>query len=83
MAKKSKEQILREAREAKRLLEDPALQAILDELQQEIWDQFRSVQLGDVDDMMRVQAEQHGLESLRRRLRILVDSGVIAEKGNK
>jgi len=83
VAKKTKEQILLEAREAKRLLEDQALQAILDELQQEIWDQFRSVQLGDVDDMMRVQAEQHGLESLRRRLRILVDAGVIAEKSEK
>jgi hypothetical protein len=39
--------------------------------------------MGDVDDVMRVQAEQHGLESLRRRLRILVDAGVIAEKSEK
>jgi hypothetical protein len=39
--------------------------------------------MGDVDDLMRVQAEQHGLDVLRRRLQIHVDAGVIAEKGAK
>jgi len=83
VARKTKAEILAIAREAKRLLDDEALTEILDELQQEIWDQFRSCAMGDVDDVMRVQAEQHGLESLRRRLRILVDAGVIAEKSEK
>ena len=83
MAKKTKEQILTVAREAKRLLADEALARVFDELQQEIWDQFRSVSMGDVDDLMRVQAEQHGLDVLRRRLQIHVDAGVIAEKGAK
>lgn len=83
MAKKTKEQILTDAREAKRLLADEALARVFDELQQEIWDQFRSVSMGDVDDLMRVQAEQHGLDVLRRRLQIHVDAGVIAEKGAK
>lgn len=83
MAKKTKEQILADAREAKRLLADEALARVFDELQQEIWDQFRSVSMGDVDDLMRVQAEQHGLDVLRRRLQIHVDAGVIAEKGAK
>jgi vacuolar-type H+-ATPase subunit H len=83
VAKKTKEQILTDAREAKRLLADEALTRVFDELQQEIWDQFRSVSMGDVDDLMRVQAEQHGLDVLRRRLQIHVDAGVIAEKGAK
>lgn len=83
MAKKTKEQILTDAREAKRLLADESLTRVFDELQQEIWDQFRSVSMGDVDDLMRVQAEQHGLDVLRRRLQIHVDAGVIAEKGAK
>jgi len=83
VAKKTKEQILTDAREAKRLLADEALARVFDELQQEIWDQFRSVSMGDVDDLMRVQAEQHGLDVLRRRLQIHVDAGVIAEKGAK
>jgi len=83
VAKKTKEQILTDAREAKRLLSDEALTRVFDELQQEIWDQFRSVSMGDVDDLMRVQAEQHGLDVLRRRLQIHVDAGVIAEKGAK
>jgi hypothetical protein len=83
VAKKTKEQILTDAREAKRLLADESLTRVFDELQQEIWDQFRSVSMGDVDDLMRVQAEQHGLDVLRRRLQIHVDAGVIAEKGAK
>ena len=83
MAKKTKEEILRRAREAKRLLEDESFQEVLDEIQQEIFDDFRTVELGNVGELMAVQARQVGVDVVRRRLRILVESGVVAEKAAK
>jgi len=83
MAKKTKEEILRRAREAKRLLADEAFQEVLDEIQQEIFDDFRTVELGNVGELMAVQARQVGVDVVRRRLRILVESGVVAEKAAK
>jgi hypothetical protein len=83
MAKKTKEEILRRAREAKRLLADEAFQEVLDEIQQEIFDDFRTVELGNVGELMAVQARQVGVDAVRRRLRILVESGVVAEKAAK
>jgi len=83
MAKKTKEEILRRAREAKRLLEDESFQEVLDEIQQEIFDDFRTVELGNVGELMAVQARQVGVDAVRRRLRILVESGVVAEKAAK
>ena len=83
MAKKTKEEILRRAREAKRLLEDESFQEVLGEIQQEIFDDFRTLQLGDVDEMLSVQGRQVGVDAVRRRLRILVESGVVAEKAAK
>lgn len=83
MAKKTKEEILRLAREAKRLLEDEAFQEVLGEIQQEIFDDFRTIELADVDELVAVQARQVGVDAVRRRLRILVESGVVAEKAAK
>jgi hypothetical protein len=39
--------------------------------------------LGDADEVLRLQAELYGVTALRRRLRIWVDAGIIAEKGAK
>jgi predicted ArsR family transcriptional regulator len=83
MAKKTKEEILRHAREAKRLLEDESFQEVLAEIQQEIFDDFRTIELADVDELVAVQARQVGVDAVRRRLRILVESGVVAEKTAK
>jgi len=83
MAKKTKEEILRHAREARRLLDDEGFGIVLDQIQQEIFDDFRTVELGDVDELLGVQARQVGVDAVRRRLRILVESGVVAEKAAK
>jgi len=83
MAKKTKEEILRHAREAKRLLEDEGLAFVIEQIQQEIFDDFRSIELGDTDELFAVQARQVGVDAVRRRLRILVESGVVAEKAAK
>jgi hypothetical protein len=83
MAKKTKEEILRHAREAKRLLEDESFQEVLEQIQQEIFDDFRTIELADVDELVAVQARQVGVDAVRRRLRILVESGVVAEKTAK
>lgn len=83
MPKKTKEETLRLAREAKRLLEDEAFQEVLGEIQQEIFDDFRTIELADVDELVAVQARQVGVDAVRRRLRILVESGVVAEKAAK
>jgi len=83
MAKKTKEEILRHAREAKRLLENESFQEVLGEIQQEIFDDFRTIELADVDELIAVQARQVGVDAVRRRLRILVEGGVVAEKAAK
>lgn len=83
MAKKTKEEILLHAREARRLLDDEGFGIVLDQIQQEIFDDFRTVELGDVDELLGVQARQVGVDAVRRRLRILVESGVVAEKAAK
>lgn len=83
MAKKTKEEILRQAREAKRLLEDEGFGLILGQIQQEIFDDFRTTELADVDELVAVQARQVGLDAVRRRLRVMVESGVVAEKTAK
>ena len=83
MAKKTKEEILRQAREAKRLLEDEGFGLILGQIQQEIFDDFRTTELADVDELVGVQARQVGLDAVRRRLRVMVESGVVAEKTAK
>jgi len=83
VAKKTKEQILRDAREAKRLLKDEGFVSVLNEIQQEIFDDFRTISLGEIDELLAVQSRQVGVDAVRRRLRILVESGAVAEKAAK
>jgi len=83
VAKKTKEQILRDAREAKRLLGDEAFAGVLDEIDREIFDDFRATELGDIEGLLAVQSRQVGVDAVRRRLRILVESGAVAEKAAK
>jgi len=80
VAKKTKQQILSDAREAKRLLDDPDLQRFFDEMQQQIFDDFRAVGLGDAGRLASVQARQHGLDAVRQRLVGYVEDGIVAEK---
>jgi hypothetical protein len=80
---KSKQQQIQDAREAKRLLSDETLQRVFAEVEQQIFDGMIASDLGDVDEVLRLQAELYGVTALRRRLRIWVDAGIIAEKGAK
>jgi len=80
---KNNDQILRNAREAKRLSEDEALLHFLTDIEDQIHDSFKACDLDDELELRRLQAEQYGITSLRRRLRIAMDAGVIAEKGVK
>ena len=80
---KTKEQQINDAREADRLLRDETLQRVLGEIEQQVFDGLASSELGDVEEVMRLQAELYGVTALRRRLRIWVDAGIIAEKGAK
>lgn len=80
---KTKEQVIKDAREAKRLSEDEALAYFLTDIEDQIHDSFKACDLDDELELRRLQAEQYGITSLRRRLRIAMDAGVIAEKGVK
>lgn len=80
---KTKEQQINDAREADRLLRDETLQRVFAEVEQQIFDGLASSQLGDVEDVMRLQAELYGVTALRRRLRVWVDAGIVAEKSAK
>jgi len=80
---KTKQQQIQDAREAKRLLSDETLQRVFGEVEQQIFDGLIASELGDVDEVLRLQAELYGVTALRRRLRIWVDAGIIAEKGAK
>lgn len=80
---KTKEQQINDAREADRLLRDETLQRVFAEVEQQVFDGLASSQLGDVEDVMRLQAELYGVTALRRRLRVWVDAGIVAEKSAK
>jgi hypothetical protein len=80
---KNKDQVLKNAREAKRLSEDEGLLYFLTDIEDQIHDSFKACDLDDELELRRLQAEQYGITSLRRRLRIAMDAGVIAEKGVK
>ena len=80
---KTKEQQIKDAREAERLLRDETLQRVFAEVEQHVFDNLKSAELGDMDELAQLQAELHGVTALRRRLRIWVDAGIIAEKGAK
>jgi len=80
---KTKAQTIQDAREADRLLRDETLQRVFAEVEQHVFDSLVSAELGDVDELVQLQAELHGVTALRRRLRIWVDAGKIAEKSEK
>lgn len=80
---KTKEQQINDAREADRLLRDETLQRVFAEVEQQVFDGIASSELGDVEEVMRLQSELYGVTALRRRLRIWVDAGIIAEKSAK
>lgn len=80
---KTKQQAIEDARQAKRLLQDEALNRVFDEISQQVFDGFASSELGDVDELLRLQADLNGVNALRRRLRIWIDAGMIAEKSVK
>ena len=80
---KTKQQQIQDAREAKRLLADETLQRVFAEVEQQIFDGIIASDLGDVNEVLRLQAELYGVTVLRRRLRIWVDAGLVAEKGAK
>lgn len=80
---KSKQQQIQDAREAERLLNDEALNRACDEIMQGIFDDFSVADTGDVDELLRLQSEMKGVNALRRRLRIWLEAGKIAEKNAK
>lgn len=83
MANKSKDEVLRDAREAKRLLEDADLQRFLDELEREIFASFLQVEAGDAAELAKIHGRQSGIEAIRRKLRSLVDNGIVENRSAK
>lgn len=83
MASKSKDEVLRDAREAKRLLEDADLQRFLDELEREIFTSFLQVEAGDAAELTKIHGQQSGIEAIRRKLRSLVDNGIVENRSAK
>lgn len=80
---KTKQQEIQDAREAERLLNDEALNRACDEIMQGIFNDFSVADTGDVDELLRLQSEMKGVNALRRRLRIWLEAGKIAEKNAK
>ena len=80
---KSKQQQIQDAREAERLLNDEALNRACDEIMQGIFDDFSVADTGDVDELLRLHSDMKGVNALRRRLRIWLEAGKIAEKNAK
>lgn len=80
---KTKQQQIQDAREADRLLRDETLQRVFAEIEQQVFDGIAACELGDAEELLRLQAELYGVTALRRRLRIWVDAGILAEKSVK
>lgn len=80
---KTKQQQIQDAREADRLLRDETLQRVFAEIEQQVFDGMAACELGDAEELLRLQAGLYGVTALRRRLRIWVDAGILAEKSVK
>lgn len=83
MENKSKDEVLRDAREAKRLLDDADLKRFLDELERDIFASFLQVEAGDVSELTKIHGQQSGIEAIRRKLRSLVDDGIVENHSAK
>ena len=83
MATKTKDEVLRDAREAKRLLEDADLQRFLDELEHELFLMFMQVEAGYAEELVKIHGQQTGIQAFRRKLRSLVDNGIVENRSAK
>lgn len=78
---KSRQQIIDDGREAKRLLDDTDLQRFLDEVRADCHREFEMTSFGDKDGREAAYMKLRGVETVRQALRALVDNASIEKKG--
>jgi len=78
---KSRQQIIDDGREAKRLLDDTDLQRFLDEVRADCHREFEMTGFGDKDGREAAYMKLRGVETVRQALRALVDNASIEKKG--
>jgi len=78
---KSRQKIIDDGREAKRLLDDTDLQRFLDEIRADCYQEFEMTDFGDKDGREAAFMKWRGVETVRQALRALVDNAAIEKKG--
>jgi len=79
---KSRQQVIDDGREAKRLLEDTDLQKFMDEFERDCWEQFTKSAPDDQGGREGLYMKLQGLEAFRQKLRAMEDNATI-EKNKK
>ena len=77
---KTKQQIIDDGQQAKRLLADTDLVRFLDEIEQECWGEFKATDINDIDGREAVYMKLRGIELVKARLRSMVDNAAIEMK---
>jgi len=77
---KTKQQIIDDGNQAKRLLADTDLVRFLDEIEQDCWGEFKATGTGDTDGREAVYMKLRGIEMIKARLRAMVDNAAIEMK---
>jgi hypothetical protein len=77
---KSKQQIIDDGQEAKRLLDDTDLSRFMDEIKQDCWVQFEATALDDREGREAIYMTLRGVETVRQSLRAMVDNATIEKR---
>lgn len=80
---KTKQEIISDGEQAKRLLSDTDLLRFLDEIEADCWGQFKATDVGDVAAREAVYMKLRGVELVRQSLRGMVDNATIELKSQK
>ena len=78
---KSKQQIIDDGQEAKRLLADTDLSRFLDEIKQDCWVEFEATDFSDKEGREAIYMTLRGVEKVRQSLRAMADNAAIEKRG--
>lgn len=80
---KTKQQIITDGEQAKRLLADTDLLRFLEEIEADCWSQFKATGTSDTDGREAIYMKLRGVEAVRQSLRGMVDNAAIELKLKK
>lgn len=77
---KTKEQMITDGEQARRLLSDTDLTRFLDEIEEDCWGEFKATEPSDSDGREAIYLKLRGVQFVRQTLRAMVDSATIEKR---